>query len=297
MCFPENIKLPFFSYGLFKPDQLGFYRIEKYVKKSSKAEAPGILKERDGIPLYIFSRYSKIKGYLIEFEDGKENEAYKNINEVEPSIIYEWSEQRFGKDRVNLLKGKKDNKGVFDLEGIEEWDGRDDPLFKQGLQEIKYIIEKNKNEYIKANPDERDYKPFFQLQMAYVFLWSIIERYATMRYCLGGNDIYYLSKNRQQINKDEYFKECLKHVVKDKRSVVRVNDLKEFSLDISNPNYNPLEYYYTIRSNVVHRGKSVPNDFDMLKLTLNELYCIFNDVINNAFDVLSKNNHSRRIKC
>jgi hypothetical protein len=84
MNIPNNTKLPFFAYGLFKPGQLCFFRIKDLVKEYSEAELSGRLKERDGIPLLILDSYSKIKGFLIQFIDENEVNAYKRIIGIEP---------------------------------------------------------------------------------------------------------------------------------------------------------------------------------------------------------------------
>lgn len=274
-----NNKLPFFSYGLFKPKQLGYFRIKEYVKNTKiDVFIQGQLKERDGIPIYIENKNTKVKGCIIEFNDGEK--AYERINEIEPDAIYDWNEIIVENTKVNILKGKKINKGVYDLEGVEEWDGKQDPLFIQGFELIKSIIDNNKT--IKGNPIKYEYKPFFQLQMAYMFLWSIIERYAALRYHLGNR----VRDKISQIEDEPYFKKCIEKYIDIKnRSIISLNrygtSLNETFL---NKDYSPLSYYFTLRSNVVHRGKSVPNEFDKLKTALNELYNIFFDVINNAFN-------------
>jgi hypothetical protein len=123
--------------------------------------------------------------------------------------------------------------------------------------------------------------------MAYMFLWSIIERYAALRYHLGtkvGDDKIY------KIEKENYYRKCLKKYIKEKRSIISLGKdgkLRKMYLDvdkINSPNYKALRYYFALRSNVVHRGKSVPNEFNTLRTSLCELYNIFNDVINNAFN-------------
>jgi hypothetical protein len=84
MNVPDHIKLPFFAYGLFKPGQLCFFRIQDFVRSTVLAEVPGRLKERDGVPLLILNNDVMVKGVCIEFQDGFAQEAYERIAEISP---------------------------------------------------------------------------------------------------------------------------------------------------------------------------------------------------------------------
>jgi hypothetical protein len=82
MILPDNIDFPFFAYGIFKPGQLCFARIKDIVQEFAGATVNGILKERDGVPILVKSDNFKIKGYLIYFKEGREEEAYRRIMEI-----------------------------------------------------------------------------------------------------------------------------------------------------------------------------------------------------------------------
>ena len=99
-----------------------------------------ILKERDGIPLLIKSQDSKVKGYLIYFKSGSEDIAYRRIIEIEPEEVYRWSKIKVN-DQIlsNALLGKREQRGSSDLEHVEEWNGKNDPFFVQGLNEVEEI--------------------------------------------------------------------------------------------------------------------------------------------------------------
>lgn len=176
---PNNKSLPFFAYGVFKPGQLCFSRIQDIVVKAVECTVHGYLKERDGIPLLVLGNdCPSIKGYLIYFDAGKESEAYDRIIGIEPDEVYRWGTIEADNLRANALIGKREQRGSFDLEGFDEWDGRTDPFFKQGLEEVKSII--------KANSSfDWEFRALLRLQMAYTLLWSAIERYAGLKYHLG----------------------------------------------------------------------------------------------------------------
>jgi len=274
MNLPNNTTVPFFAYGLFKPGQLCFPRIKDLVEKTIDSTVNGILKERDGIPLLITSLGSKfkIKGFLIHFHPGRECDAYQRIVAIEPDEVYRWGEITCNNGiEANVLLGKREGRGSSDLEHCEEWDGQEDPFFKQGLDEIEAILKDKKNHDV-------GYRSIFRLQMAYTLLWSAIERYAGLKYHLGTR----VNEKVYQIAKEKCFTDSLKKRVKVRREVFSATDLRKYQLDPNDPEKS-IKYYYQVRSNVVHRGKAVTRDFDTLNSSLKELLAIFRDILDDAF--------------
>jgi hypothetical protein len=272
MKIPSKTDLPFFAYGIFKPGQLCFFQIKELTKKTIEGVVDGILKERDGIPLLIKSNYFKIKGCLIYFYSGKENNAYHRIIEIEPDEVYRWDEVKVnGSVVANVLLGKKEQRGSSELEHFEEWDGKSDPYFKQGLEEVEAILRDNSD-------FDGEYRSLFRLQMAYTLLWSAIERYAGLRYHLAKE----ANKKVFRIAEEKCFIDSLKRNVKSVREVFSATDLGKYTLDPNDPGKS-IKYYYQVRSNVVHRGKVVTRDFDTVKLSLKELLAIFRDLLNESF--------------
>lgn len=172
---------------------------------------------------------------------------------------------------ANVLVGKKENRGSFELEHIDNWDGRNDPYFKQGLEEVEDILEKNSN-------FDWEFRALLRLQMAYTLLWAGIERYAGLKYHLGKK----VNEKVFQIASEKCFAESLKKNVKSKREVYSAADLTKYTLDPNNPEES-IRYYYQIRSNSVHRGKAVIRDFDTIKSSLTELLTIFKELLNESF--------------
>jgi hypothetical protein len=170
-----------------------------------------------------------------------------------------------------VLLGEREQRGSTDIEDLREWDGKDDPLFKYGLKEVEAILNDNSN-------FDWEYKSLFRLQMAYILLWSAIERYASLKYLLGDE----VCKKIFQIAKEKSFIESLKKNVSSVRTVFSAVDLEKYTLDPNNPEKS-IRYYYQIRSNAVHRGKAVTCDFDIIKSSLEELLAIFKDLLEEAF--------------
>lgn len=269
---PDDVSLPFFAYGIFKPGQLCFSRIDDLVEQTIKCTVGGLLKERDGIPLLILgSNYSRIKGYLIYFRAGKEGEAYDRIIGIEPDEVYRWTLVRVNDSDANVLVGKREQRGGSDLEHFDEWDGSTDPFFRQGLEEVEKILKKNSS-------FDWEFRSLLRLQMAYTLLWSAIERYAGLKYHLGkrANDKVY------QIANEKCFADSLRKNVKHKREVFSATDLTKFTLDPNDPEKS-IRYYYQVRSNAIHRGKAAVRDFDTVKSSLEELLAIFKELINESF--------------
>ena len=269
---PNDTSLPFFAYGLYKPGQLCFSRISDIVEKTVECSVEGHLKERDGIPLLVLGRNCpSIKGYLIYFDAGKESEAYDRIVGIEPDEVYRWGTIKINDSRANALIGKRELRGSSDFENFEEWDGRTDPFFKQGIEEVESIL--------KANSSfDWEFRALLRLQMAYTLLWSAIERYAGLKYHLGkkANEKVY------QIAAEKSFIDGLETNVQKRREVFSTTDLTKYTLDPSDPDKS-IRYYYQVRSNAIHRGKAVKRDFDTIRNSLEELLAIFKEMLNEAF--------------
>lgn len=164
---PDNVSLPFFAYGVFKPGQLSFLQISDCVAQiRTDLQTPGELRLRDGLPLFVPAASGPfVKGSLIVFEDGKTELAYQRIAGLEPHHQYSWKVMKFGGDEANVLVGRSPQKGSSQCD--EEWDGWTDPFFGPALDVVE--------ETLKANAGfEWDLKPLFRLQMAYLLLWSSI---------------------------------------------------------------------------------------------------------------------------
>lgn len=272
-----NPQLPFFTYGIFKPGELGFNQIKHLVNTYAISSIKGKLFIRDGLPLLDVSGNDIIHGFSIYFKPEQAVEAFRIISEMEPDNQYSWKIVTLEQGSANCLVGKRPESGSREY-GQNTWTGADDPLFKKALEVVR--------EALIANSDfSDDLNSLFHLEMAYLLLWVSIERYTTLRYQIGGNPtqrILLLANN-------EYFQEALKNAVKKEpgrkpRFVYRADKPDEiFKLDPSDPK-KAIQYYYQVRSNITHRGKAVGTDFDILKRSLTELLTIYLYVIEKSFN-------------
>lgn len=273
---PDDIDLPFFAYGIFKPGQLAHSKIKRFIDEiTNDVEINYMMKTRDGVPIMIDNENEHFltKGSLITFKENHKEKAYALISKTMLKSLYEWKTIKIDENEVNILFGVDPDYGSYIIEDKEErvnFDGKNDPLFKDAIK----LIERNLN-----SDKTRTEESFFELQMNYMLLWSAIERYSSIKYNKKKK-----SWNNEQFAKEKEFKKGIKKF-KDEyhQPVYSTEDLIIHEFDESDP-YGTLLYYYTFRCNVVHRGKAVKSDYSMLKKAAKELLEIFNDVLEDTFE-------------
>lgn len=268
---PPNIDLPFFAYGLFRPGQLAFFQLREFVSNvTDPTQVAGRLRLRDGLPAIYPTRNDElVKGALVTFLPGQAAAAYDRISALEPDKYYRWDEAQVDGKPVNVLVGQPPEKGSKSYEEAN-WNGWTDPLFTAALDVVEETL----------NSQEFDWnlKPLFRLQMAYLLLWSAIERYVSLRYHLGDSVIGKVA----QLAHESAFAQGLQRHVKSRREVYRADRPREKEvLDPGSPKKAVL-YYYQVRSNITHRGKGAVQDYELLEKSLNELLPIFRDVLKAA---------------
>ncbi len=265
--------LPFFAYGIFKPGQIAYSKIRglDFALKEASVNYP--MKQRDGVPILLKKeneRY-KTKGCLYDFSDGEK--AYKIICQTMSPALYEWGTIDVEGEKANVLFGLKPDSGSDSIEDASDrecFDGRNDPIFKEGIQ------------LIRKNLDEEDFdweEGFFKLQMNYMLLWSAIDRYCKLKYNMGSEH-----ENRLELAKENNFIDALRKIddTRAYRPIFSTDDLIRRSFDVSNPKYC-INYYYTLRCNIVHRGKTSIRDLRLLKKATADLLEIFEYILDETF--------------
>ncbi|MDZ4819626.1 MAG: hypothetical protein SGJ20_11695 [Planctomycetota bacterium] len=189
---------------------------------------------------------------------------------MEPEKHYCWQKTRVEGVFANVLFGESPQKGSVDCEE-GEWNGWNDPLFTAALE----VVEEELNWH---QGFEWDLKPLFRLQMAYLLLWSSIERYVSLRYHLGDK----ATQKVKQLAEEQAFVDGLRQHVHTRHTLGRANQpTKKVTLDPDSP-VKSVMFYYQIRSNIVHRGKGVVRDHRVLKDALTQLLPIFRAVLKAA---------------
>lgn len=288
MDLPLNTSLPFFAYGVFKPGELAFLSIKKYIKEVyPNSIAYGELLIRDGIPIIDNSKKSyNVYGYVLEFKDDDSVKAYKEIIDLEPDIQYRWDTQdidygKMEKLQVNILIGRNPSRGSSHLEE-SYFSSRNDYLLRDGIELIPKLIDE-------VEEITSESTSLLRLQMAYMLLWTIIERYATLRYQISKDrnsedrtrsDVMY---KIHKIAEEPIFIKYIKKNIKYRRSIVKADEPgARKTLDPDNPTKS-INYYYAMRSNITHRGKAQYVYYNDLLKSTKELHKIFKDIIITAF--------------
>ncbi len=110
---------------------------------------------------------------------------------------------------ANALIGLSPERGsIHDEEGV--WTGRQDPVFTPGLSAVREVADWDAREEFSAAPPGRfDWPRLFRLQMAYLLLWTIIERYAGLAY----GPTMRSEEKVERFGQDPAFRRALKGVV------------------------------------------------------------------------------------
>ena len=270
---PINHKLPFLAYGSFKPGELRFNLIKQFVVETKPTKVYGLMKEKDGVPIFYTTKtksyaWFDYAAYEIHFKKGHEQQAYQIISENEPNSYYTWVNFQ----GANILEGKSRLRGLEEFMD-ETWSFKHDPYFSQGLLACKEI---RKGSRSKMPELHQEYFDFFCNQSAFMLLWTIIERFCTLKY---GN----LSPNeklKSLYTDPEIEWDFVYDIVKRNDSIVRSDKEKEqLKLNSASSIKKILEYYYGLRSNMVHRGKNVFGDINRISDAFDELYQLVEAII------------------
>lgn len=270
-----NNQLPFFTYGIFRPGEISFLGIKDFVSTAEPMTIKGDLVLRDGLTLFKDSKHQTVDGFLIKFKSEFESEAYSFIDSLEPKKLYRWRENKFNDISFKILYGVKPGRGSDDIREADWQTIWDDPFFTHAMDVLSEI------------PTEEfdwEFKSLFKLQMKYMLLWTILERFSFLRYSLGGGP----SARNKLLAEDIYFKEALKEYVKSERTVFSSEDPDRKTILNAKNSKKSLEYYYQVRSNITHRGKGVIKDYDTIKSSFNELYDITKYILEKTKDECDK---------
>lgn len=164
---------------LLKPGELAFGLVEQFTTRVEPAEMRGTLWLRDGIPLLDREGDGSVGGWLLWFEPARLDEAWSAVSSFEPVAQYGWdvlaavsAEQEIW---ANVLVGRKTGRGTA-AEPVREWSAKNDPVFTEGLTEVRRLIAEAAPDGVASQPDTEEFwRLFFGLQAAYLLLWSVVE--------------------------------------------------------------------------------------------------------------------------
>lgn len=244
-------------YGFLKPHELAYSIVENFVDRAEPSQVAGELLLRDGLPL-LTSRDGTVEGYLLHPKMG----LYDAICHFEPRAQYRWSEIET-RDRVlaNVLLGRSPLKGSTEL-GSQNFNSREDIVLADGPRSVRRALER-------SYPGD-EVAAFFEVQMAYLLLWSIIERFMSLRYGPWLEPAEKVTK----FGSDPLWTRALETIAADIQAREIVVDARDpdsvYRLDASKP-LSSLEYFYQFRCNLVHRGKAAMVETVRLERAANQL--------------------------
>ena len=254
---PDNTTLPAFVYGFLKPGELAHSIIEAYVEHAVPARVTGSLRVRDGLPLLVADSGS-VEGFLLL----PKGNLYEAISSFEPRAQYRWSETTTLDGTVaNVLLGRSPQKGSAPLDA-SCFSSRKDILLVYGPRSVRGAMRRL------FGGDE--VAKFFEVQMAYMLLWSIIERFISLRY---GPWLEPLDKVRR-FGSDPLWASGFAAITDRIESDEKVVDSRDpgsvYCLDAAKPERSLL-YFYQFRCNLVHRGKAAMVETVRLERAANQL--------------------------
>jgi len=268
---PTDQSRPFFAYGLLKPGELAFPLLEPFVASRDPGWTCGTLWLRDGIPLLDRDADGQVAGWLLRFDPSRLGEAWEAVCSFEPAKQYKWAvaqaQSGTGTTDANALAGRQVRAGSA-TETVQEWSAAQDPVFTEGLAEVERLTgEAVPDGSVPAQPYTPElWSSFFRLQAAYLLLWSIVERYTALRFGPG------LEAGRRvdMLGDDESFLRAVADAdVKPGRVVDSRDPSKRPSMAADGT--GAAKYFYRIRSNLSHRGKSAFQDTRLVHKAATEL--------------------------
>lgn len=282
-----NYENAFLAYGTFKPNQVSFSLIEDCVENDYRLPLQDYrLLHRNGMPMIEKNEGYTTSCYLLKFKEGCAEKAYNRISKSRSNSLFEWTEININSERVNCLIAKRkpdpENprkcKSLGDPYHSDEYDGKDDLGFYRTLD----FIESNLKETHLSNIYQDE---FLFLQMNYMLLWAVIDKYMSLRYVGWGQMI-----NVRKLSKEPALRDAIdKYVQSREQPVYSSRGDQEFDLNVeqkSNKGYeNMMSYYYHMRCNIVHGGKVIYQNSEPVKLAIEELLKVMRYILNDAFNI------------
>ncbi len=284
---PEKLSLPFFAYGIFRPDEIAWPRIISFVESTDELNIAGWeLCDRNGLPLATPKRDKRLFGHRVRFTDPRS--AYELIGNVEPSGEYKWKSviDSTG-ENCNLLVA---NDPTNSTEQIPNWSSSRDPLFQFGMALVSGVIINVAPRLAENGPfgySASDWRPYFECQGAFLTLWSVFERYAAFRY---GAEFQPLNEGGGQpvpkcrppatakiweTARSEKFRIAITNADIDENFEVfsvRENKKKRVIRDSFLDPEKAVKAWYQVRSNLTHRGKAAFKENRLLLTATIDLY-------------------------
>lgn len=306
-----DLSLPFLAYGFFKPRQLSYHLIRGYVyNKPEHTIINNVLNHINGMPIldYKIRDDLEIDAYYMEFKKGKKaKKAYKTISLTKNKKIYKWDviqvKNKEGEyEPMNVLMNAAKKSFPIYTYKWNSYDWRNDPIYQKTLDYVDENIARFKI-YFNNDYDSNDphlFMRFIDVQSVYRTLWTAIDRFLTFRYGdfqqfnvrkWADEDFFKeaLEENYDALFQQEFYESNDSEGKVDRRNndwsatIFSARNLDDYDLHPLKSTCSAM-YYYTLRNNVVHAGKMLPNEVNMV---LNALLGL-TEIFRHSIDVVSK---------
>jgi hypothetical protein len=267
---PDDPTLPFFAYGLLEPGAPGYTCIQNYINVAPvRASLKSSLRICDGLPLLDTLGESAIDGFVLHFQPGSYDQAYRGLCGFGASGPYRWEVVLLHHPalRANVLVGRQPQNHMQFDEGINLWGWRD-PVLIHGLGVVQGLVrEHTKNKFESVPVENMEWDRFFCVQSTYLLLWVVIERYTSLAFGPGLDP----TEKVTRFGDSAEFKVAISHVVRESRMLFDSRDPRiVYCLEPDDPK-KTVRYYYAVRSYVSHRGMGDPSSVEVVRKSLIEL--------------------------
>lgn len=273
---PPDTALPFFAYGLLKSRELAHRSvIGDDLERSRDAVIIGAtLRYRDGLPILDDqSTGGLVRGELL-WLDG-DGEAYSRIGDFEPRRHYRWVTRHVLIDdtevAANVLAGRSPRKGSTH-EDFESWTSAEDPVLTSGLCVVTDLGFEVALDEVPAMPGTSPelWSRFFRMSAAYLLLWSAVERFTSLAF---GPALDPMERVRLLDEMPSFRAAVLRVEVRPGQRVVDSRDPSSH-YQVREDGAGAAQFWYAIRSNLSHRGKSAFQDGQLLRHALIDLHAV-----------------------
>jgi hypothetical protein len=134
------------------------------------------------------------------------------------------------------------------------------------LEAVQRLLNEAAPNGVSSQPDTPVlWSSFFQLQASYLLLWSVVERYTALRFGPGKET----GERIRQLNQDASFRKAV--IAADARPGVVFDSRDQGAYRLAADGSGAAEYFYRVRSNLSHRGKSAFKDGQLVYKATTEL--------------------------
>lgn len=255
---PSRPDLVLAVYGAYQPGELAFRTIEPHVSRRYPAKVlDHVLVIDDGLPFAEESRGGSMEVHVLDVD----TLGYGIVSAFEPGDLYRWStctaETRDGRQvAVNILVSRRSLSGHADYPH-EPWSSAQDPLLSAGLIAVRELVIDACAAAIGVvvegpTQDTGYWVPVLKLEAAYLLLWSVLERYSTLRFGAAANP----ERRITLLGQSEDFKQCAVAAGMPPGLTVRDTRNGKPTGATTADGVNAYKYLRQVRHNMTHRGKA-----------------------------------------